>query len=78
MGVAALHDVDHGLLPRGRSGGPGTHSDIPEIVNTDPGGPCTRLEFTGRLKAHDLPISLDGTGGWHDHVFVERRWKRLK
>ncbi len=49
----------------------------PEISNTDQGGPFTRGEFTGMLKAHGIRISLDGKGSWRDKVFVERLWKTV-
>ncbi len=30
------------------------------------------------LNAHGLQINRAGTGGWRDHVFVERLGKRIK
>jgi putative transposase len=29
-------------------------------------------------KAQGVQISMDGTGCWHDNVFVERLWKSIK
>lgn len=49
-----------------------THYGAPSIFNTDQGCQCTSLEFTGLLKEHGIPISMDGTGCWRDNVFVER------
>lgn len=53
-------------------------SGTPEIFNTDQGCQFTSLEFTGLLKAHDIQISMDGTGCWRDNVVVERLWKSIK
>lgn len=50
----------------------------PEIFNTDQGRQFTSLAFTSVLKANDIRISMDGTGCWHDNVFVERLWKTIK
>ena len=49
----------------------------PAIFNTDQGGQFTSQEFTGLLKDHGIPISMDGTGCWRDHVFVERLWRSV-
>jgi putative transposase len=50
----------------------------PQIVNTDQGCQFTGCEFIGKLKAHEIAISMDGKGCWRDNVFVERFWKTLK
>jgi len=50
----------------------------PEIFNSDQGSQFTSEEFTGVLRAHDIKISMDGTGRWIDNVFVERLWKSVK
>ena len=46
----------------------------PDIFNTDQGAQCTSLDFTGRLAAAGIHISMDGRGRALDHVFVERLW----
>jgi putative transposase len=51
---------------------------VPEIVNTDQGSQFTGSEFIGKLKAHEIAISMDGKGAWRDNVFIERFWKTLK
>ncbi len=51
---------------------------LPEIVNTDQGSQFTSLEFTEKLKASGIAISMDGKGAWRDNVFIERFWKTLK
>ena len=50
----------------------------PEIFNTDQGSQFTSTEFTGRLEAAGVRISMDGRGRWLDNVFVERLWRSLK
>jgi putative transposase len=55
-----------------------TNYGVPTIFNTDQGCQFTSLEFTGILKAHGIQISMDGTGCWRDHVFLERLWKSIK
>ena len=50
----------------------------PEIFNTDQGCQFTSLEFTSLLKEHVIQISMEGTGCWRNHVFVERLWKSIK
>lgn len=62
--VAALEEA----LTRGR----------PEIFNTDQGVQFTSREFTGRLQAAAVAISMDGRGRALDNVFVERLWRSVK
>ena len=50
----------------------------PEIFNTDQGTQFTSDEFTGRLQAAGVRISMDGRGRWMDNVFIERLWRSLK
>jgi putative transposase len=50
----------------------------PDIFNTDQGAQFTSTEFTGRLTAAGIQISMDGRGRWMDNVFVERLWRSLK
>jgi putative transposase len=50
----------------------------PTIFNTDQGSQFTSLEFTGRLLAADVRISMDGRGRALDNVFVERLWRTVK
>lgn len=62
--VAALEEA----LARGR----------PQIFNTDQGVQYTSREFTGRLEAAAVAISMDGRGRALDNVFVERLWRSVK
>mgnify|MGYP001158335930 FL=1 len=50
----------------------------PEIFNTDQGSQFTSDAFTGKLKEHNIRISMDGKGSWRDNVFVERLWRSVK
>lgn len=50
----------------------------PEIFNTDQGAQFTDADFTGKLKAHGIAISMDGRGRWIDNVFIERLWRSVK
>src|SRR3989454_12777115 len=50
----------------------------PEIFNTDQGAQFTSLDFTERLTAAGIRISMDGRGRALDNVFVERLWRTVK
>jgi putative transposase len=50
----------------------------PEIFNSDQGGQYTSLDFTGRLEAKGIRISMDGRGRVFDNVFIERLWRTVK
>lgn len=50
----------------------------PEICNTDQGSQFTGEEWTSRLKAAGVAISMDGKGRWIDNVFIERLWRSVK
>ena len=52
--------------------------DKPEIFNTDQGAQFTSRAFTGKLKAADIRISMDGRGRVQDNIFIERLWWTLK
>lgn len=51
---------------------------IPDIFNTDQGCQFTSGEWTGRLLAPGIKISMDGRGRWMDNVFIERLWRSVK
>lgn len=61
-------------LDRALSGG----SAAPQVFNSDQGVQFTSLDFTGRLAAHDIRISMDGRGRALDNIFVERLWRSVK
>jgi putative transposase len=50
----------------------------PRIFNTDQGSQFTSQEFTGRLAAAGVQISMDGRGRALDNIFTERFWRSLK
>jgi len=50
----------------------------PEIFNSDQGSQFTSVEFTGRLEALGVAISMDGRGRALDNIFVERLWRTIK
>ena len=50
----------------------------PDIVNSDQGAQFTCPEFTGRLEAENIRISMDGRGRAMDNVFTERLWRSVK
>ena len=51
---------------------------LPEIFNTDQGSQFTSREWTGRLQAMGIAVSMDGKGRWMDNVFIERLWRSVK
>ena len=50
----------------------------PEIFNTDQGSQFTGSDFTGKLLAAEVKISMDGRGRCMDNIFIERLWRSLK
>jgi len=50
----------------------------PSIFNTDQGRQFTSEEFTGRLQAAGVQISMEGRGRVMDNLFVERLWRTVK
>ena len=50
----------------------------PEIFNSDQGAQFTSQEFTTRLLAQGIHISMDGRGRALDNIFVERLWRTVK
>ncbi|MFH1218953.1 MAG: IS3 family transposase, partial [Candidatus Eisenbacteria bacterium] len=50
----------------------------PGIFNTDQGAQFTAEEFTGRLEATGVRVSMDGRGRVMDNIFVERLWRTVK
>ena len=50
----------------------------PDIFNSDQGSQFSSGDFTGRLVAAGVRISMDGRGRALDNVFVERLWRTVK
>lgn len=50
----------------------------PEVFNSDQGSRYTSTDFTGRLEASGVQISMDGRGRAFDNIIVERLWRSVK
>ena len=50
----------------------------PVIWNHDQGSPFTSPQYTARLEAAGVQISMDGRGRAFDNIFTERWWRRVK
>lgn len=51
---------------------------IPEIFNTDQGSQFTSKVFTGKLKEHNIKISMCSKGRATDNIYIERVWRTVK
>ncbi len=50
----------------------------PEMHNSDQGSHFTSKEYTDRLKAKNILISMDGRGRCLDNIIIERLWRTVK
>jgi putative transposase len=50
----------------------------PDIFNSDQGAQFTSVDFTERLTAAGIQMSMDGRGRALANVFVERLWRTVK
>ena len=50
----------------------------PDIFNTDQGAQFTSNDFTGRVAAAGIQMSMNGRGRALDNVFIERLWRTVK
>lgn len=50
----------------------------PTIWNSDQGSHFTSEQYTGRLLAAEVKISMDGKGRAIDNIFTERLWRSIK
>jgi putative transposase len=50
----------------------------PAIFNSDQGSHFTSPQYTQRLLAHQVAISMDGRGRALDNIFTERLWRTVK
>jgi putative transposase len=76
--VAASLEVQFCLTALDRALAAERNSGPPQIFNTDQGAQFTSGEFTSRLLARDIKISMDGRGRALDNIFVERLWRSVK
>lgn len=76
--VATSLDVGFCLTALDRALAVPSNNGLPAVFNTDQGAQFTSGEFTGRLRAQAIKISMDGRGRALDNIFVERLWRSLK
>jgi len=50
----------------------------PDLVNPDQGAPVPRNDFTGRVAAAGIQMSMDGRGRALDNGCIERLWRPVK
>jgi putative transposase len=50
----------------------------PYVFNTDQGSQFTSDDFTGKVLAAGVQMSMDGRGRWMDNVWIERLWRSVK
>ena len=50
----------------------------PDIVHRDQGAQCPSIDFTRRLTAAGMQMSMDGRGRALDNVCVERLWRTVQ
>ena len=67
-------DIDFVLLAVDRA----LMHDKPAIWHSDQGSHFTSPQYTQRLLAADVQISMDGKGRALDNIFTERLWRSLK
>lgn len=53
-------------------------SAAPTIFNSDQGSHFTSPQYTARLEAAGVAISMDGRGRAMDNIFTERLWRTVK
>ena len=51
---------------------------VPHIFNSDQGSHFTSPQYTARLEAAGVAISMDGRGRALDNIFTERLWRTVK
>jgi putative transposase len=78
LGWAVSNTMDSALTEKAVRAALAQSRGLPEIFNTDQGSQFTSPEWTGRLEALGIAVSMDGKGRWMDNVFIERLWRSLK
>ncbi len=76
--MATSLDVGFCLVALDRALAAASNCGLPAVFNTDQGAQFTSGDFTGRLRAHEIQISMDGRGRALDNIFVERLWRSVK
>lgn len=78
LGWAVSNTMETGLCLEALDNALINTGEVPEIFNTDQGSQFTSAEWTDRLLALGVEISMDGKGRWMDNVFIERLWRSVK
>jgi len=78
LGWAVSNTMDAALTEKAVAAAVAQCLGLPEIFNTDQGSQFTSQEWTGRLRALEIKVSMDGKGRWMDNVFIERIWRSYK
>jgi len=78
LGWAVSNTMDSALTEKALAAAVEQCLGLPEIFNTDQGSQFTSPEWTGRLEAMGIAVSMDGKGRWMDNVFIERLWRSVK
>ena len=78
LGWAVSNTMETGLCLEALDNALINTGEVPEIFNTDQGSQFTSAEWTERLLALGIEISMDGKGRWMDNVFIERLWRSVK
>jgi putative transposase len=78
LGWAVSNTMETGLCLKALGNALESTGKVPGIFNTDQGCQFTSEEWTGRLQALGIAISMDGKGRWMDNVFIERLWRSVK
>lgn len=76
--VSTSLDVGFCLVALDRALAAPSNCGLPTIFNTDQGAQFTSGDFTSRLLAQAIAISMDGRGRALDNIFVERLWRSVK
>jgi len=72
--VSSTMDVDFGLAALEHA----WEVARPELCHSDQGAQLTSLDFTGRLVAAGMQMSMDGRGRARDHVWIARLWRTVQ
>jgi len=78
LGWAVSNTMDAALTEKAVAAAVAQCLGLAEIFNTDQGSQFTSPEWTGRIEALGIKVSMDGKGRWMDNVFIERLWRSYK
>lgn len=78
LGWAVSNTMDSALTQKALAAAVAQCRSLPEIFNTDQGSQFTSPEWTGKLEALGIKVSMDGKRRWMDNIFIERLWRSVK